>query len=232
MNIYFLVEGGKTEPLVYPMFCNVFFDGKLSQVSSVVELKENNFFILTAGGYPQVFTSILRSSIEDINNHGNINYLFICLDSEEATIADRKNELNKYLNKYKNEDNIEIINCEIILIVQHRCIETWFLGNRRIYKDNPQDEVLRQYQAHYDVSRNDPELMPTLAPFDLHATFHLSYLKQLLKERNARYSKRNVAAVNAETYIHELIKRVEETQHLQSFAFFYRKCKEISSKIG
>lgn len=231
MNIYFLVEGGKTEPLVYPMFCNVFFDGRLTQVEAVHLLDQNNFFILSAGGYPQVFTTILKSTIQDINQHGNINYLFICLDSEETAIEDREQELNQYLDKYKNEDGIELIDCRVILVVQNRCIETWFLGNRRIYKDNPQSELLRKYQNHYDVSRNDPELMPKLASFDLHATFHLSYLKELLKERKARYSKRSVASVNAETYINELVQRVKNTDHLKSFSYFYNICMEIYEKM-
>ena len=49
---------------------------------------------------------------------------------------------------------------EIKYVIQHFCIETWFLGNKTIFKNKPKDKELNDYLKIFDVRVNDPELLP------------------------------------------------------------------------
>ena len=230
MNIYFLVEGRTTEPKVYPKFCDYFFDGKLERSRQLADVIDNNYYLLSANGYPQIFTSILKSSIEDINNHGKIDRLIICIDSEEGDIQTREQELSKYLDNYRKDGVVLDTNCQLHLIVQHRCIETWFLGNKRVYKSNPSREDYRKYQNHYNVQENDPEHMSKHPDFNTHADFHFDYLREMLKERSVNYTKKFPRDVAEPHYLKELIARASEGD-ISSFRNFYDLCMEIKEKL-
>lgn len=104
--------------------------------------------------------------------------------------------------------------CDIVFVVQNVCIETWFLGNRRIVKRNPVNSNLNTFLNHYNVVNQDPELMDKMEGFRNKAHFHFSYLKEVFKEHNLRYSKANPKIVLERTYFDELMRRAEETSHL------------------
>ena len=55
MNLYFLVEG-KTEGHFYPLFIEYFFEGKLKRVGEYELAKSNNYYLISCGGYPYIFT--------------------------------------------------------------------------------------------------------------------------------------------------------------------------------
>lgn len=232
MNLYFLVEGRSTEKKVYPKFITHFIGNKLTRVEEFDKIEENNYFLLSGNGYPRIISNVLKNSILDINSVKKYNYLIVCIDTDENDFKEREKELNKYLKKFKEEDAIELINtCEIILIAQNRCIETWFLGNEKIYKQNPQSIYLRSYQNHYNVRDNDPELMPSFNEFDTNANFHFVYLRELLSERNVRYSKKHPRDVGEPHYLEELVKRSSEKDHLKSFKKFYDFCCLVKKSI-
>ncbi|MEH1836156.1 MAG: hypothetical protein V7L29_29910 [Nostoc sp.] len=77
-------------------------------------------------------------------------------------------------------------------LTQNRCIETWFLGNTKIYSRQPQSEPLLDYTRYYDISVNCPELMGKYDKFNTHAQFHEAYLKELFRAKNINYSKKNL----------------------------------------
>lgn len=234
MNVYFLVEGRRTEKQVYPKFIEFFFEGKLKPVKFVHEVNNNNYFLLSANGYPRIFNDVLKDSILDINEpENNYQHLFLCIDADENTVAERKQELEQYLTKFEEEESIILdAKCQIHLIVQNRCIETWFLGNKKIYKSNPSSRQLVEYQQFYNVKKNDPELMPVFSNFDNHASFHLRYLKDLLLEKNITYTKRKANSVAEKHYIEQLIQRGNEDNHLPSFMYFYNLCMQIKEQIN
>jgi len=120
-----------------------------------------------------------------------------------------------------NHANLEII-------IQNRCIETWLLGNQRFFKEQPQSEDLQRYINHYNVSQNDPELMPLLDGFTSPGRFHKAYLKSIFKERNCNYSETRPGQAGDETYFDELQKRVyENPTHLQTFSAFLQFCRTL-----
>ena len=104
-----------------------------------------------------------------------------------------------------------------MIIVQNRCIETWFLGNRRVVRKNPHSPVLRGYLQHYNVMVDDPELMGLHPAFTRHAQFHASYIKEIFQERQLHYSKKFPGPVLEGAFLDQLRRRVaREPTHLAS----------------
>ena len=102
-------------------------------------------------------------------------------------------------------------------------METWFLGNQSVFKDNPQNTEYLNCIKYYNVGLNNPEEMGNMDPnrFATTAKFHLRYLKRMLEERNMSYSKNNTIDVQHQAYLHQLIKRFEETGHIATFGSWY-----------
>jgi hypothetical protein len=232
MNLYFLVEGRSTEKKVYPKFISHFIGEGLTRVSEFDEVDRNNYFLISGNGYPRILSNVLKNSIQDINSINKYDYLIICIDADDNNFKQRQEEVNKYLKEFEENEIIKLIDsCELILIVQNRCIETWFLANEKIYKANPQSIQLKEYQDFYNVKVNDPESLPLFEGFDTHANFHFTYLRELLLERNIRYSKNHPREVADPYYLEELTKRCEKTNHLGSFKRFIEFCEMVKEKL-
>ena len=71
--------------------------------------------------------------------------------------------------------------------------------------------------------------MTFMPPFDLHAPFHVDYLRAMLAERNVRYSKNHPRDVTESHYINELVARAESTGAIASFYHFYKLCQTIKN---
>jgi len=124
----------------------------------------NNYFLFNGNGFPALLHNHLKKSIEEINELKKFNYLVIVLDVDETTVEFRINEVNNFI----KENQLQLIDCELLIIPQDKCIETWFLGNKTIYKPNPQNLELRDYVRFYNVKDNDPELMPVFEGLKVH----------------------------------------------------------------
>lgn len=229
MNIYFLVEGKRTEMKVYPKWLSILIP-ELSRVQWHHEVTSNNYCIFTGDGFPSLLDNHLKNSIEDINDSGNFNYLVICLDSDDDSIEERKQQVVDFI----NDENIEINpRTKLVIIVQNKCFETWFLGNTKIFKNNPTSSYLIDCIKHYNVKTDDPELMEKPQDFDqTTAIFHSSYLQEILAERKIKYSKKNPQEVTEKYFLEELIKRNSKTNHLQSFKEFIDFCENIKEEIN
>lgn len=66
MNIYLLMEGSKTEPVVYNAWIN-HVAPHMSQVKKLSDIKENNFYIISSQGYPRILTHAIADTVKDIN---------------------------------------------------------------------------------------------------------------------------------------------------------------------
>ena len=53
MNLYFLVEGKRTENKVYPAWLKHLLP-ELQQVKNFDEVDKNNFYLFSANGYPSI----------------------------------------------------------------------------------------------------------------------------------------------------------------------------------
>jgi hypothetical protein len=228
MNVYFLVEGKRTEMKVYPKWLDILIP-QLKRVQWHHEVIINNYYIFTGDGFPSLLDNHLRNSVEDINSSGNFDYLVICLDSDDETISERKKQVLDFIEEEKIELNPTT---ELVIIVQNKCFETWFLGNTKIFKNNPDSSFLLDCTKHYNVKIEDPELMEKPVDFEqTTAIFHSTYLQEIFTERKIRYSKKNPQEVTEEYFLKELIKRNEKTDHIKSFRNFIDFCIKIKQEI-
>lgn len=225
MNLYFLLEGKRTEFQVYPAWLKHLVP-KLSRVYNPADVDKNNYFMLSGMGYPSLL-NFLETSAKEVNEIGKYDYLVICVDAEEESVPHRVWEIWNFTERNKVK-----LNCKLKIIVQNRCIETWFLGNRDIFEKKPKNKLLKKFIGFYNVFYQDPEIMPKYHGFNTTAVFHYEYLKMLMKEKNMNYSKKNTRFVEQKNFLDDLILRTEiNTEHLKSFQFFLEFIYEIKGKV-
>jgi hypothetical protein len=230
MNIYFLVEGKSTEAEVYPAWMSYLLP-EFKRVNNYDEVEYNNYYLFTSNGIPSVYTHIINA-IKDINSSGRYDYFVICIDSDAASISQREAKIFNLLEK----EQISLKKASLQIIVQNRCIETWFLGNRKVYTRNPQKNPnFVKYSKFYNVSENDPELMKK--PDDIKesiANFHVKYLKAMFNEKGEMsYSKSNSKIVQEQSYLIKLQNRIKaEPLHLGSFVNFLQFCSKIKDEVN
>lgn len=227
MNLYFLVEGRQTEKKIYPKWLKYLIP-QLKQVKSYHQVQKNNYYLVSGKGFPRILSDGLDNAIDKIQEMNNYNYLVLCIDVDEETIESRMN----YINDFIEQKKIDLGDTKIKIILQNRCIETWLLGNKKIFNSiQSLQPPLLDYVNYYDVSQNDPELMGNYDMIN-HATFHYQYLKAILKVQGIEYTKKFPRGAYKEDYLKEIIKRVEETNHLQTFQNFFDFCRMIKRHLS
>ncbi len=228
MNVYFLVEG-KTERKVYPKWLSYFLP-YLSRVNYPEDAKKNNYYLISGGGYPSILDNHLVDSIRDINAvDGIYDYFVLALDTDDLDAKTKCEEVTNFV----KENNINFGSCQLVIIPQVVCMETWFLGNRRIFARNPKSSECADLARHYNTSLLDPEKMPK--PIGYEGTvgdYHYKYLKIMLAERNVRYSKPSPKDVTESYYISELRSRLETDNYcLKSMRYFFQFLLEINCRL-
>ncbi|CAG5080080.1 hypothetical protein [Parvicella tangerina] len=226
MNLYFVLEGDQTEPKVFPKWLE-FILPHFSQVYFETDATEHNYYMFSGGGIPSIYNHTVNA-IKNINEHRLYNKLIVCLDGEEIGVEERVQELLAHIEESEVVLNID---CTLHIVVQEVCIETWFLGNRRIIKRNPQKQLLKDYLSFYNVRLEDPELLEIFNDsFRTKAQFHYSYFKEVLREKNLNYRKSKPTIVQDLTYLQELTNRVTDTGHINSFKQFVDLLNDIKAK--
>ena len=207
MNLYFLVEGRRTEPKIYPKWISYFLP-RLSRVYNADEASGSHYYLLSGQGYPSILNH-LENAIDEMNEIRVFDHLTLVIDADEETVEARKTEVLNHLNNV----NKHLEHGSLKLIIQNKTIETWLLGNSKIFKRNPQDEELREYIHYYNVSEDDPENMgPNReSGFTTHAEFHFQYLKKMLAERNIHYKKKHPDDAMEVPYLEALLDRLNKT---------------------
>ncbi|MEP6488572.1 hypothetical protein NDI43_17405 [Microcoleus vaginatus GB2-A3] len=226
MNLYFLVEGTQSERKVYPAWL-AYLLPELQRVDNCDDVKEKNYYLISGEGYPSLYNYI-PPAIAEINSNGKYSYFVVCLDAEENTVAELTTEIEDFLSQQK----LKLNNAELVLIFQNRCLETWLLGNRKIYSKNPQDKALLDYTRYYDVSVNCPENMGRYQEFNTHAQFHGAYLRALFEAKNITYSKKRPGDVLKPFYLEQLLIRIQvHPEQLTTFRQFINFCNIVKSKL-
>ena len=221
MNAYIIVEGEQTEMTVYPAWISIIAPN-MQRVLDARDITHDSYVLFCGYGIPHIFQHVVNSVIDinDINSRGNstYDYLIVCLDTEEETREDIENHLRDYMTKAG-----VLPQGYPIIIFEHKvCMETWFLGNRRLFKDNPNGDEMIKYLRHFNVKQENPENMESIAPDRWNkASFHLKYLKAMFAERNLKYDKNKTDVVCTPEYLNELIVRYEQTSHLKTFGSWY-----------
>ena len=205
MNLYFLVEG-KTEQKVYPEWIK-HLAPRLQRVAFPQDAKNDHYYLISGGGYPSILDNHLANSILDVNDSGNYDYLVLVIDADASTAEEKKQEVDDFLARKK----VLLRNTRLVIIPQVACMETWFLGNRRIYARQSSNPVCLAYSQYYDVSREDPEHM--VVPPDREGItigqYHFGYLKAMLQAKNVSYNKSTPREVQEAHYLTELRNRLQ-----------------------
>jgi hypothetical protein len=229
MNLYFLVEGKSSERKLYPAWLSYLLP-ELQKVSSYDQVDTKNYYLISGEGYPSIIYKFIPASIEEIHLSGKYQYFVVCLDAEEQTVTSVKNEIYTFLNS--EPEKYDLRTTKLVLIIQNRCLETWFLGNKRVFSRQPQSPILLEYMRHYNVSVDDPELMPKYSSFNTHAQFHFEYLKAIFSEKKICYSKKNPGEALQQYYLQQLIARInQDPNHLETFRYFISFCNTIKHEI-
>ena len=207
MNYYIVCEGEKTELEVYKQWIP-FLNCDLSLIDSYLDFNQNNFYMISGCGYPNYLNTI-KNSIEDIQNNNLDVKLIIIVDAEDFTTEEKFEEINSFLSTNHSTFN------NYAIVVQTPSIEGWCLGNKRFISESPQSSKLMDLINHYNVRNLDPEL---ITPYigNNKAQTSTKYLKEAAKEKNVRYTKNNPLIISEATYLENLIKRNQNTQHINN----------------
>lgn len=226
MNLYFLVEG-KTERKIYPQWLKSLLPN-YKKVSNPNDVTHNCYYLISLGGFPRVLDIGLPNSIADIKDSGNYDYLVLALDADELTVEERLKEVKNKV----SELNLSLGKCELKIIVQNKCIESWLLGNRKVFKRQPEDKTLREYINFFDVYQNDPELMGKPPTFiGSVGDYHYDYCKLMLASRNISYSKKLPRDIAKTYFLNQLKQRLVETpDHLKTLQNLIQFCQAVEGK--
>jgi hypothetical protein len=220
---YIVVEGRQTEKKVYQSWIEHAFPG-VTRVGRIEDMVEGGYFILIGGGYPRYEKRILNAVADIRENSDSFDHLMVCVDAEEVQAEQRCRDVDEIVSGAGSPVTHTVV-------VHDCCMETWFLGNRRLAKRNPESERLRRYYEFFDVRMQDPESLPAMVPGTPRARFHLEYLRELFRERGLSYSKIRPGEVRDATYLTELVRRVEETDHLRSLGAMLRRWRDLGGQI-
>ena len=212
MRWYVVVEGLKTEKAIYDSWIK-HLNPAMQNCGTYNAVQDNSYFIVAGYGYPNYLQEI-KSAIDDINANKDIGELVIGVDSENMEHAEKNKEI---------QDVVDANPCHatVHIIVQHFCIETWLLGNKKVIPRSPQNKKLKEYKKLWDVVQKDPEGLPPNVSEGLNrAQFALKYLRTALVEKGQSYSKNSPGISLDLTYLDQLKRRVSETTHIPSFKKF------------
>ena len=146
MNLYFIVEG-ETERKVYPYWISYLLP-ELQRVKNPSQAHTNSYYLISGCGYPSLYQEV-EAAVENINISQKYNYLVICTDADENSVEYMRQEIGTFF----AENQLDLVTTQLQIIIQNRCIETWFLGNSKIYSRQPQSPSLLDYNRYYDVSK-------------------------------------------------------------------------------
>lgn len=243
MNCYFVFEG-QTEPEVYKNWLEILVP-ELKEVDFPNQVITNNYVQFGDAGLPKIYEMVKNAILEINELEGKFDYLVVVMDADQLTVEERKAKLHQYLEENLNKESSlykSLPNsCKMIVLVQKVSIETWFLGNKNFVPTHPQSELLKTYKDYFDVCEQDPELMAAdfisinkskLFGCYTRAQFHAEYFQQVFKERTRKgYKKSNPKEVIEKSYLQQLQKRTQETNHLPSFQAFLGFCQTLKSKF-
>ena len=223
MNYYFLVEGRKTEMMFYPKLIK-HFKPQYVQIYDCNNYKENNFYMFSGEGNPQIFKKLKNSllDIEEINKKAKhtkirVDVLFLIIDSDRYDSFDIALEaVNSYIESCK--PLVKRAKVKIIPIIQRECIESWFLGNKALFPKQYSDEF-KCFVEHYDVSVKDPEFMPSDSE-KTRGQYAFTYLVKMCFEKGFIYTKSSIEKVSDDECINNIYQRAVTTGQLETFHNF------------
>jgi hypothetical protein len=221
MNLAFLVEG-RTELNLYPKWIEHLSRTRLTNCLEYSDVVADQFTIFDVQGISNMRKDI-PIAIDSINANNVFDYLVIVIDGDDEGVESRHRFIEGIINDPATP-NLPT-NCQLKIIVQNVCIETWFTGHTDHFQSakNCRNKSILSLLNEYDVENNDPELMPNLQAPIVHSIgqYHKMYLARMLKGANHswNYKEKTAHTLIDMPYFQRLEQRLNETPtHLNSFA--------------
>lgn len=224
MNVYFLVEGKRTEKEVYPAWIKHLVP-ELSEVHFFDDVQSNNFFLFSGEGYPSLLDVHLSNALDDFKSVGRYDMFVIALDTDEEEVRSRVDTV------LRRVDELGFPREAVTVIPQQCCIESWFLGNKIVVPSQPNSPKLVGYRSFYDVREDDPELMPNNGEFATTQAFHFQYFRAVAAERNFAYSKNRPGQVCEPAYVKQLVSRIAANEDMVTLKSLFDFLEEVRSRI-
>lgn len=213
MRTYLVVEG-ESDKIIYGKWIQ-HLNNQTIIVYKPEDVVDNSVLLISGRGYPSYF-EIIKNAVLDIKQFNVFDQIVVAVDSESFSFEEKHEEIDGYL---KSLD----IPITYNILIQHFCIETWALGNIKIFSRNVKNRQLKSYCKKFNVARYDPELLPENKEEELNrAQFASKYLNLLLQEKYHRLSYRKNAphVIAEESFFKQISKRYESKNHIRSFAKF------------
>lgn len=224
MNFYMVVEGEVGEKQVYGNWIP-YVNPALRCALTINDVTEDSFYIISGGGYPNLL-EVIDSAVEDMSilvRQGTAIFdrLVIAVDSEEESHNLKYKEIDSIV--LDSLARLRLSHLDYKIIVQHFCLETWALGNKRLVTNNIKQVELGELINHHNVAKYDPELLTPKDPESMNrAQTATKYLKLLLNNKNKSltYNKGNPGALLHMKYFEQIKQRADDTGHIPSFKSF------------
>lgn len=222
MNLAFLVEG-RTELKLYPRWVNHLSSTPLTECTTGYhDVVANQFTIFNVEGIGKMSREI-PAVINAIISNPVFDYFVIVVDADDNNTTNSITLIQDIINDPATPRLPN--NCQVKIIVQQACIETWFIGHTDYFRTAKAcgDRGISSLMSEYDAENNNPELMPNIRSSTVHSigAYHGAFLKQMLRGVNRRwiYGKSTAHNLIDIPYFQRLEQRLTETPtHLQTFS--------------
>lgn len=228
MNYFFYVEDSKSGREMFEYLIRTMLK-KHTRVRNIWCIERNNYVVESGFGYPSMLginspypnKNRLGITIDEINLHGGVDCLVLCLDTDGDSESKTK-RVERSIKEYHNK-----LRCPHKVFVQNICAETWMLGIDTLFP-SVYNASFEPYARHYNVRKHDPEKMdkPPDFPRTL-ALYHFEYLREMARQSAIIVNKSSCKPLFRKNYMNRLINRVDGTNHLPSlarFIDFLREC--------
>ena len=127
MNLYFLVEG-VAELKVYPIWIEYLLNGKISRSDDYTQMSAE-YYIFNGGGAGNMIHNAIGDAIDEIASNPVFDYFVVVIDSENESVATRKRRVENAI----SGATVDLpANCQVQILVQQVCFETWLCGHIQI----------------------------------------------------------------------------------------------------
>lgn len=246
MRLYVVTEG-LFESYLYPKWLNILLP-EYNHIKNIKEVVNSDkcYYMFSSKGYsagynqmgiPSVYNTIING-LKDIHRYPQFDMLIYLGDSENLPcitpaecITKRKNIIYNYISQNADNELIDLACKKLKIIIQHNCIETWLLGNKKLMSQNIDNELKKLINI-YNVKYQDPELMTMkhvpkymCDDFTTIPQYHKYYLRKLVNNAtkgqiNTKNIKNAYSYFSDINYLNTLISRYEKDDHIKSFGYF------------
>ncbi len=254
MRLYIVTEG-LFESYLYPEWLKLLLPEyiNIKHLNNIYNYENCYYFVSSrgyvasydqTGGIPAVYNTIING-LKDIYEYKLFDMLIYLGDSEnlpyiepKQCIEQRKNIIYNYIQQHAEKHISDLSHLKLKLIIQHNCIETWLLGNKKLVKQNISDLYLKKMVNTYNVRNRDPELMTmNYIPDDKIDSiktipqFHKYYLRKLVsnatnEQINTKNIKKSYTYFSNAKYLKTLISRYKLDKHIKSFGYFLKNTEQ------